>query len=111
MSKESLIREIKSYGKGFLKNASSIERRMQALAEIEFAAQEAREALEGALDDLDEKRTPIGFGYHKCGMPFFSESEDYADQNSTCRITALYDDEDKANYLAGSQSLETRAFG
>nr|EIU2716058.1 hypothetical protein [Pseudomonas aeruginosa]EIU2863651.1 hypothetical protein [Pseudomonas aeruginosa] len=103
MSKESLIREIKNYSTGFLRNAGSMQRRINDLADIEHAAQEAREALEAAMDDLDEQRQPIGFGYYKGGKPFFSESEEYADRSSTCEITPLFDEQDKAAFLAGSR--------
>lgn len=101
--KQRLIQSIKDIGKGFMKNKSSIQRRINTLADIEFAAQDAREALEAALDDIEECRDPIGFGYYKAGMPFFSADEQYADRNSTCTITPLYDEEDKKIYLAGKK--------
>lgn len=111
MTKEQLLLAIKGYSKCFLKNAGSIQRRINCLADIEFAAQEAREALEAAFDDLDDKRTPIGFGYYAAGRPYFDADEQRADRKSTCRITPLYDESDKENYLAGSTLIEDNTFG
>lgn len=103
MSKQSLIAEITSYKTGFLKSASSIQRRIRDLADIEHAAQEAREALEATLDDLDESREPVAYGYYTGGKPRVSGSQDEADKQSTCTITPLYDEQDKAAFLAGAR--------
>lgn len=100
-TKQQIIADIGGYGRGFLLNATSIQRRISDLADIEFAAQEVREALEGAFDALEDKRDPKWFGYAKDGQRYFSESEEYAERNSTCMIAPLYDEHDKQVWLSG----------
>jgi hypothetical protein len=100
-TKQQIISDISGYTRGFLHNATSIQRRINDLADIEFAAQEARETLEAVLDGLEDKREPKWFGYAKDGQRYFSESEDYADRNSTCMIAPLYDEHDKQVWLSG----------
>lgn len=57
MTKNQIISHIQAYAaEGVLKTANNeaLQRRIQALADIEYAAQSAREQLEGELVDRDE---------------------------------------------------------
>ncbi len=103
IAKKTLIDSIRSYATGFLTYKGSLERRIDDLHDIEFAAQEAREKLEAELDNLEEKRDPIAWGYMEGGMPFTSDREEYAERVSTCMITPLYTEEDVKRYRAGEK--------
>lgn len=58
LTKTEILRALKSYAAdGTLKTAGreALQRRIQTLADIEYAAQEAREQLEATLLDRDEQ--------------------------------------------------------
>lgn len=60
MTKNQIISHIRAYAtEGVLKTANSeaLQRRIQALADIEYAAQEAREQLEASLIEREEQGT------------------------------------------------------
>ena len=60
MTKNQIISHIRAYAtEGALKTANSeaLQRRIQALADIEYAAQEAREQLEASLIEREEQGT------------------------------------------------------
>ncbi|MDU9398071.1 hypothetical protein [Pseudomonas sp. zfem003] len=103
IAKKTIIDSIRSYTTGFLTYKSSLERRIADLHDIEYAAQEAREKLEAELDNLDEKRDPIAWGYMAEGIPWISRDEGYAERVSTCMVTPLYTEEDVKRYRAGEK--------
>lgn len=56
MTKEEILRGIRAYATGFLSSRDSVQRRILALHDIEFCAQQARENLEAVMDSMDEEQ-------------------------------------------------------